>query len=518
MNWSNLRISTRLGIGMGTMALLVVAMAAVAWMLVSGMAHSQRAVSQNSLPAIERAASFEGDLLRFRGTQTQHVLQQDKAAKDLAKGELDKLQKAIQQGLTAYNELPHLDQEARQRLTEIQTQWTAYLKLHTEIVQKSEMWATEDAMGQLNGPALQVMTTLLASLELLSENNFALARAAGQQAEQAAQTARNVTLGLGLAALAVAAVLVVSLTRSVSKPLSAAVVAADRIAEGDLTGQIQATSQDEVGQLLGALSRMQGNLVRIVNEVRDHSQSVATASVEIAQGNGTLNARTELQATALQETTSNMHQLDKTVGHNVESAHRAQTLASNASTVAQRGGDVVGQMIETMNGINTSSKRIADIIGTIDGIAFQTNILALNAAVEAARAGEQGRGFAVVAAEVRQLAQRSAGAAREISELISASVAEVDMGTALVGRAGQTMGEVVGSVQQVVHIVTEISAASEDQHRSVAAIGKSIADMDSAVQQNAALVEESAAAAESLESRASDLVKAVSAFQLERVG
>jgi methyl-accepting chemotaxis protein len=380
------------------------------------------------------------------------------------------------------------------------------------------MWATEEAMAQLNGAGLPVMTALLTSLKQLSQSNFEMARTAGQQAESAAATARTVTLGLGVGALVLAAGLAAGLTRSVSRPLSEAVVVADRIAEGDLSSQIHRAGQDEVGHLLGALARMQDNLVRIVHDVRGHSQAVAAASVEIAQGNGTLNERTERQAAALQETTSTMQQLGTTVANNVENAHRAKALATKASGVAQRGGEVVGQMIETMNGINRSSQRIGDIISTIDGIAFQTNILALNAAVEAARAGEQGRGFAVVAAEVRQLAQRSAAAAREISGLISASVAEVDQGTALVSRAGQTMGEVVGSVQEVAQIVTEISSASEEQHQGVAAIGRSVSDMDTAVQQNAALVEESAAAAENLESQAAELVRAVAAFRVERVG
>jgi methyl-accepting chemotaxis protein len=343
MAWSNLRISTRLNIGLGTMAALVVAMAVLAWLQVNGMAKSQRWVSQNSLPAIERSASFEADLLRFRAMQTQHVLQQDKAAKVQAKTELDKLLKAIHQDLTGYGSLAHLDDDARQKLVDIQKQWVAYLKFHADIMQKSEMWAAEDALGLLNGDALSIMTTLLTSLEHVRQNNFTLARAAGERAEFVASTARNVTLALGVAALVMAAVLAASLTRSVSKALSAAAEVADRIAGGDLTGHIQRGSHDEVGMLLGALARMQDNLVRIVNDVRIHSQSVADASVEIAQGNGTLNERTERQAAALQVTTATMEQLGATVGHNTKSAHRAKALAVNASEVAQRGGEWWGK-------------------------------------------------------------------------------------------------------------------------------------------------------------------------------
>jgi methyl-accepting chemotaxis protein len=516
MNWSRLQIATRLSVSMGLMAAMVVAMAILAWLLINGMAARQHQVSQQSLPAIERAASFEGHLLRFRAIQTQHVLQQDKAAKDAAQAELDKLLKALDEGLKAYAELPQLDSGAREQVEQVKTGWTAYQQLHAEVMQKSAMWATEEAMSQLNGKGLEAMNALLALLSQLNQSNFDAARSAGQQADAAAQMARGVTLAVGAFALVTAALLAVLLTRSVVAPLREAVEAANRIAQGNLTGTIRRFSNDEVGQLLEALTRMQHKLLDIVHGVRSHSQGVATASEQVAQGNETLSQRTERQADVLQQTTHTMQQLGQAVELNVENAQRAQALATSARTVAQRGGEVVGQMVETMSGINGSSKKIADIIGTIDGIAFQTNILALNAAVEAARAGEQGRGFAVVAAEVRQLAQRSAAAAREINGLISASVTEVDSGTALVGRAGQTMSEVVASVQEVAQLITDINAASERQHQGVVAMGQQVAEMGQVVQQNNSLVEQSNDAAHSLQLQAADLVKAVAAFQVVR--
>ncbi|WP_295644109.1 methyl-accepting chemotaxis protein [uncultured Methylibium sp.] len=313
-------------------------------------------------------------------------------------------------------------------------------------------------------------------------------------------------LGFGLFAWWVA--------QTTTRGLRGAQRSARAIAEGDLTAPVPQAGRDEVGQLLDALRAMQTNLSRIVGGVRGNAESVATASAQIAQGNNDLSSRTEQQASALQETAASMEELGSTVTQNADNARQANQLAQSASTVATQGGHVVGRVVETMKGINDSSRKIADIIGVIDGIAFQTNILALNAAVEAARAGEQGRGFAVVASEVRNLAQRSAGAAKEIKALITASVERVEQGTALVDQAGTTMSEVVASIRRVTDIVAEISGASTEQSSGVAQIGEAVSQMDQATQQNAALVEESAAAAESLKAQAEQLVSAVSVFRL----
>jgi len=265
--------------------------------------------------------------------------------------------------------------------------------------------------------------------------------------------------------------------------------------------------------LLAALAQMQASLAQVVNTVRDGSDHVATASAEIAQGNNDLSQRTEQQASALQQTAASMEQLGSTVRQNADNARQADVLARTASEVAQRGGAAVAQVVDTMRGINDSSKQIADITGVIDGIAFQTNILALNAAVEAARAGEQGRGFAVVAGEVRILAQRSADAARQIKSLIAVSVERVEQGTRQVDEAGTTMTDVVGSIERVTHIMGEISAASSEQSTGVRQVGEAVTQMDQATQQNAALVEQSAAAAESLKQQAHQLVDAVAVFR-----
>ncbi|MBA4212977.1 MAG: methyl-accepting chemotaxis protein [Polaromonas sp.] len=305
-----------------------------------------------------------------------------------------------------------------------------------------------------------------------------------------------------------------TVSRATTESANAALRLAESVAAGDLSAVVHSTGRDEIGQLLRALGTMIQNLTRIVTDVRSNADGVATASAQIAQGNNDLSSRTEEQASALEETAASMEQLSSTVKQNADSAKQANQLALGASTVAIKGGEVVGQVVDTMKGINDSSKKIADIISVIDGIAFQTNILALNAAVEAARAGEQGRGFAVVAGEVRNLAQRSAEAAKEIKGLITTSVERVEQGTALVDQAGATMSEIVTSIKRVTDLMAEISAASTEQSAGVTQVGEAVSQMDQATQQNAALVEESAAAADSLTVQAQQLIQAVGVFKL----
>ncbi|WCM87743.1 methyl-accepting chemotaxis protein [Acidovorax sp. NCPPB 3576] len=289
---------------------------------------------------------------------------------------------------------------------------------------------------------------------------------------------------------------------------------ADRVRQGNFTQPVTDSARDEFSPLLQTMATMQASLTDVVVNVRNNAEGVATASAEIASGNNDLAQRTERQASALQQTAASMEQLSSTVKQNADNAREANQLAAGASAIAQKGGDVVAQVVETMKGINDSSKKISDIIGVIDGIAFQTNILALNAAVEAARAGEQGRGFAVVASEVRSLAGRSAEAAKEIKNLITISVDRVGQGTTLVNQAGATMAEVVASVRRVTDIMGEISAASSEQSTGVEQVGEAITQMDQVTQQNAALVEESAAAAQSLKTQAQQLVQTMEVFQI----
>jgi len=331
-------------------------------------------------------------------------------------------------------------------------------------------------------------------------------------------TANTYTLIFGgLALFVLTGIFGLMLTRSIFRLLGAepadATAAVNAVAKGDLTVHIPVRTGD-AGSLMAALARMRDSLVRVVSEVRANSENVATASAQIAQGNQDLSGRTEQQASALQQTAATMEEMGSTVRHNTDSAKQASQLAHGASAVAARGGDVVGQVVTTMQGINDSSRKIGDIITVIDSIAFQTNILALNAAVEAARAGEQGRGFAVVASEVRSLAQRSAEAAKEIKALIGRSVEQVEQGTTLVDQAGKTMDEIVSSIRRVTDIVAEISSASVEQSSGLDQVGEAISQMDRATQQNAALVEESAAAAESLRAQAQQLVQTVAVFKL----
>jgi methyl-accepting chemotaxis protein len=335
--------------------------------------------------------------------------------------------------------------------------------------------------------------------------------AASKQRIQAAGILLLIIFGISLSTGIVVTIII---SRSVTGPLTEAVQIAQGVAAGDLTGRIETAFHDEAGQLLAALKVMNDNLVKIVGEMRAGTNNLVNTSAQIAAGNLDLSNRTESQASSLEETASSMEELTSTVKRNGENADQASILAGDASSVAVRGGEAVAQVIHTMGSINDSSKKIVDIIGVIDGIAFQTNILALNAAVEAARAGEQGRGFAVVASEVRNLAQRSAAAAKEIKALIGDSVDRVEAGSRLVGQAGTTMDEVVGSVQRVTSIIAEIAVASGEQNAGINQINEAVAQMDAVTQQNAALVEQAAAAAEAMQQQADSLALAVSVFKI----
>jgi methyl-accepting chemotaxis protein len=324
-------------------------------------------------------------------------------------------------------------------------------------------------------------------------------------------------IGVGVLTLLASAGFAWWLVRSIVLPLQSAMNLASRVAAGDLTGHVECNAQDETGRLLRSLQAMNEQLQVMVGQVRESTQNIATASSQIATGNQELSTRTEQTASNLQEASSSLLELTRMVGQSADAARQANQLAASASNVAERGGELVGRVVSTMGEISASSRKIADIIGTIDGIAFQTNILALNAAVEAARAGEQGRGFAVVASEVRSLAQRSAQAAREIKVLIGDSVERVEAGTQLVDSTGSTMTDIVAQVKRVATLIGEISAATVDQTSGLDQVSQAVSVLDNATQQNAALVEQSAAAADSMKQQAQRLIGTVDQFKLERV-
>jgi methyl-accepting chemotaxis protein len=401
-----------------------------------------------------------------------------------------------------------------------------------QFTETEQVWKRESAaffaaaqarpLTQADPRVAEIEARVIASSQKLDDLMTTLAKTKENAAAQTVQsgtdlyeTLRAVMVALAVIGVAVGMLLGWLVTRGIVRPLEQAVTAARQVAAGDLTTDIQVATRDETGDLMGALKTMNESLARIVKDVRDGCESIASASSQIAQGNADLSQRTEEQASSLEETAASMEQLTSTVQQNANNASEADRLVNQASSVAVRGGEVVEGVVQTMSAISDSSRRIADITGVIDGIAFQTNILALNAAVEAARAGEQGRGFAVVAGEVRTLAQRSAVAAKEITALIDESVTRVEGGTRQVDEAGRTMREVVDSVRQVATLVREIASASEEQSAGIGQVNQAVAQMDTVTQQNAALVEEAAAAAASMQEQAGRLAQEVRRFKVE---
>ena len=404
--------------------------------------------------------------------------------------------------------------EGKTALERAQAPRAQVLALQDKFLEAIDMGLTGDAATLLEKEMPAPIKTYKETIDGLLKLENELMGHAADVATASVQSMLWIIALASLIAIALGVALAWSIIRSIVRPLHEAVGVANAVADGDLTRHIDASGNSETAHLLQALRRMQEGLIKVVSHVRQDSDGVATASAEIAQGNQDLSARTESQASALEQTAASMEELNSTVRQNADNARQANQLAQNASGVASQGGTVVADVVRTMKEINESSGKIANIIQVIDSIAFQTNILALNAAVEAARAGEQGRGFAVVASEVRSLAGRSAEAAREIKQLIQASVERVEAGSALVDKAGSTMSEVVQAIQRVTDIMGEISAASNEQSEGVTQVGEAVAQMDQATQQNAALVEEMAAAASSLNAQAQALVNSVAAFRL----
>ncbi|MGC4076482.1 MAG: methyl-accepting chemotaxis protein [Rubrivivax sp.] len=512
---TQLRIAVRLGLAFALVLAITVAIAAVAvWQL---QVHRDATASM-----VEREMQRNETTQQWAALLRVNLLQVTSALKTSDAAYAARLQADALEGSKGAASLRDKvlqltdDDEGKALIAAINAERQKYLDVRSDLFKRKEAGgAVSAAVDQELQPLAEAY---LARLQEVVDHSHRVLDRKIEALDAATRVSQWAMAAGALIAVALGAAFAALVSRSITRPISRAVSAAEAIGAGELNTTIDARGSDESARLLQALAAMQANLAKTVAEVRGSADSVATASHQIAQGNADLSARTEQQASALQQTAASMEQLNATVRQNADNALQANQLAAAASTVASDGGRMVGEVVEKMNGISDSSRRIADIIGVIDGIAFQTNILALNAAVEAARAGEQGRGFAVVAGEVRSLAQRSAEAAREIKALIGTSVERVEAGNALVHQAGAKMQDVLASIRRVADIVGEISSASAEQRDGVSQVGDAVAQMDQATQQNAALVEESAAAAESLRTQSRQLVDAVAVFRLGNEG
>ena len=515
MHFSNFSIRLKVGVGFAILVAIVVLLGITALLQLKAVNGSTELIATNNLVSVDLAARMRDALGVIRRAEARHVMSSNDQEKDAQeariaaeRSKLAGMEVRAKQIFDAPEEVEVLGLYQKYR-----DAWFAdWEKMRT--VSRGAGGAQE-AQNLYVTAGSKSFNQALDALQKLADINSRESEEAWSQAQAVYATARNLVGGCIGVTVLLAMVLAWYIARAIAEPIGQAVQSARRIAAGDMTVAVRAQGHSETAQLLNALDDMRTGLAKVVLAVRSGAEAVANASAEIAQGNHDLSDRTEQQAGALEEAASNMEQLSATVRQNADSARAANDLANSATTVAEAGGQVVGEVVETMKGINASGRKIGDIISVIDAIAFQTNILALNAAVAAARAGEQGRGFAVVASEVRTLAGRSAEAAKEIKALISVSVEHVEQGSLLVDKAGATMTEVVGSIRRVSDIVAKISNASDAQANGVTQIGHSVAQIDQGTQQNAALVEQMAAAAASLKTQSQDLVQRVAAFKLQ---
>lgn len=513
MKFSNLRIKYRLWIAFGATLLVMLAMVfANANRLNTIGKRNQQILDKN---AISVTIALEiSSLIQRNGRNTAELfITSESQDRSKQYAEFDKIKErsfALIKSLTNLAESP----QEKAALEKLNQSMTKFVGIFGQVADLMELDSRDEASVLMEKTQFPALNAAVEDIETI----ISMQRSDMSDADDAIKNditfSRNLMLLSGLFATLISAVFAALITRSITDPLKEAIDVARQVADGDLTAKIQVRSKDETGSLLSAMADMNNSLVMTIGQVHRSAETISTSSSEIAAGNADLSARTESQASSLEETASSMEELTSTVKQNADNARQANLLAISASDVAVKGGKVVGEVVTTMSSIKESSKKIVDIISVIEGIAFQTNILALNAAVEAARAGEQGRGFAVVASEVRSLAQRSSSAAKEIKTLIDDSVSKVDAGSRLVDDAGHTMGDIVSSVQRVADIMSEITAASQEQSAGIEQVNHAITQMDEITQQNAALVEQAAAAAESMQEQAAALSHAVSIFKL----
>ncbi|MEI7445755.1 MAG: methyl-accepting chemotaxis protein [Burkholderiales bacterium] len=514
MRFKDLRLGRKLMLMAGLILALTTTISVTAVVQVGRLADSTREVTTSWMPSVQALLTLA------RSTTFQRVLENrrllladDLEARRSTATRIDAQIAKIAEQQKAYEPLITSDAE-RALYDAYRATWADYLKVAAEVRSLMDSGRNEESRALLLGNSLKLFNTLSEQLDKLVAHNEAGARAEAERADGLGRSTGIVIMVLGAAAVVLGLLFAAFTARAISRPVEQMVDVARSMAAGDFTAAMPPPSRDEVGQLVEAMTGMRDGLRRVIADVRASASAVSTASQQIAGGTQDLSARTEQQAASLEETASAMDELSGTLRSSADVAGQADALTGSATEVAQRGGEAVTKVVNTMSGIADSSRRITDIISVIDGIAFQTNILALNAAVEAARAGEQGRGFAVVATEVRTLAQRSGEAAREIKSLISASVAQVDDGNRAAAEAGRIVEDVVRSIREVRGMVAEIASSAQQQAQGVGQVNEAVSQIDATTQQNAALVEESSAAAASLREQAASLARAVETFKV----
>jgi methyl-accepting chemotaxis protein len=510
----DLKIATKLIFGFVAVLLLTCLLGIFSIIQLTSLNTAADEMGNDLLPSSISGMGMKESVSRMRSQEAQLATAE---TPELTKTYQDRTNEAIEAFRKNHGEfLKNADSaEDKKALDELLVAFNAYAQISDRITKLASEGKTAEAVALLRTESSASNKKMRGMLDKIVDAQQVAGKKAAENSRNLFVKARMMIMIAIAVSIAIGFIMAIWLAKIVSKPLQTAVEFAQSIASGDLTNKIVAESSCETGQLMSALSDMNTSLLNVVTEVRIGTDQINHAATEIANGNLDLSSRTEEQASSLEETASSMEEITSTVKHNSDNAKQANVLSQSATAVAEKGGSVVSEVVATMTSINESSKKIVDIISVIDGIAFQTNILALNAAVEAARAGEQGRGFAVVASEVRSLAQRSASAAKEIKELINDSVEKVSQGTKLVDSAGSTMQEVVESVKRVSDIISEITAAGQEQTSGIEQVNQAIIQMDSMTQQNSALVEEAAAAAATLQDQAANLVQVVSVFKLD---